>query len=143
MNRVILFGNVGRDPEIRSISGGGGRVANIALATSERWKDRNSGEAKEKTEWHRVVAFGPVVDVIEKHVKKGSRLLIEGTLQTRKYVDQGGVEKYSTEIKLINFDFGGEAAARSNADDTRESPAPRKPSGRSTSTITDDEVPWA
>jgi len=100
INKVILVGNVGRDPEIRSMNSGD-RVCNLSLATSERWKDRNTGDQQERTEWHRVVIFDQkLVDVCEKYVKKGSKLFIEGQLQTRKWTDQQGVEKYSTEVVL-------------------------------------------
>ena len=103
VNKVILVGNLGRDPEIRSTNDGT-RIANLALATSETWRDRNSGERKERTEWHRVVIFNErLVEVVEKYVKKGSKLYIEGALQTRKWTDNAGVEKYSTEIVLQRF----------------------------------------
>src|SRR5271168_1719135 len=103
INKVILVGNLGRDPEIRSTNDGT-RIANLALATSETWRDRNSGERKERTEWHRVVIFNErLVEVVEKYVKKGSKLYIEGALQTRKWTDNAGVEKYSTEIVLQRF----------------------------------------
>jgi single-strand DNA-binding protein len=103
VNKVILVGNVGRDPEIRSTSGGT-RIANLSLATSENWRDRSSGERKERTEWHRVVIFNErLVEVVEKYVKKGAKLYIEGALQTRKWTDQGGQERYSTEVVLQNF----------------------------------------
>jgi single-strand DNA-binding protein len=103
VNKVILVGNLGRDPEIRSTQDGT-KVANLSLATSENWRDKNTGERKERTEWHRVVVFNErLVDVIEKYVKKGSKLYIEGALQTRKWTDQSGVEKYSTEVVLQGF----------------------------------------
>src|ERR1700689_4826255 len=103
INKVILLGNLGRDPEIRSTNDGM-RIANLALATSESWRDRNSGERKERTEWHRVVIFNErLVEVVEKYVRKGSKLYIEGALQTRKWTDNAGVEKYSTEIVLQRF----------------------------------------
>ncbi|HUB94678.1 MAG TPA: single-stranded DNA-binding protein [Stellaceae bacterium] len=103
VNKVILVGNLGRDPEIRSTQGGQ-RVANFSLATSETWRDRTSGERKERTEWHRIVVFNDrLVDVIEKYVKKGSKLYIEGALQTRKWTDNSGQERYSTEVVLQNF----------------------------------------
>jgi single-strand DNA-binding protein len=102
VNKVILVGNLGRDPEIRSMNSGD-RVCNLSLATSERWKDK-SGEQQERTEWHRVVIFDQkLVEVCEKYVKKGSKLYIEGQLQTRKWTDQQGVEKYSTEVVLQRF----------------------------------------
>jgi single-strand DNA-binding protein len=103
INKVILVGNLGRDPEIRSTNDGT-RIANLALATSESWRDRNSGERKERTEWHRVVIFNErLVEVVEKYVNKGSKLYIEGALQTRKWTDNQGQERYSTEVVLQRF----------------------------------------
>ena len=103
VNKVILVGNLGRDPEIRTLNSGD-RVANLNLATSETWRDRNSGERKERTEWHRVVIFNDnLVKVAENYLRKGSTVYIEGAIQTRKWTDQSGVEKYSTEIVLQKF----------------------------------------
>ncbi|MCE9649300.1 MAG: single-stranded DNA-binding protein [Parvibaculum sp.] len=103
VNKVILIGNVGADPEIRRTQDGR-PIANLRIATSETWRDKNSGERKEKTEWHRVVVFNEgLCKVIEQYVKKGAKLYIEGALQTRKWTDQAGVEKYSTEIVLQGF----------------------------------------
>lgn len=103
VNKVILIGNVGADPEIRRTQDGR-PIANLRIATSESWRDKNSGERREKTEWHRVVVFNEgLCKVIEQYVKKGAKLYIEGALQTRKWTDQSGVEKYSTEIVLQGF----------------------------------------
>jgi single-strand DNA-binding protein len=103
VNKVILVGNLGKDPEIRTL-GSGDRVANLRIATSESWRDRTSGERKEKTEWHQVVIFNEnIVKVAESYLKKGSTVYVEGALQTRKWTDQQGVEKYSTEIVLQKF----------------------------------------
>jgi len=103
VNKVILVGNLGRDPEIRSMNSSD-RVCNLSLATSESWNDKSSGERQERTEWHRVVIFDQkLIEVCEKYVKKGSKLYIEGQLQTRKWTDQSGVEKYSTEVVLQRF----------------------------------------
>ena len=103
VNKVILIGNVGKDPEIRSLQNGG-RVASFSLATSESWKDRASGEKREKTEWHRVVVFNDnVVGVVERFVRKGSKLYVEGALETRKWTDQSGQEKYTTEVVVKQF----------------------------------------
>ena len=103
VNKVILVGNLGKDPEVRTLQNGG-RVANLSLATSESWKDKSSGERKERTEWHRVVVFNDrLVDVVERFLKKGAKVYIEGALQTRKWTDQSGVEKYSTEVVLQGF----------------------------------------
>ncbi|WP_026871792.1 single-stranded DNA-binding protein [Inquilinus limosus] len=103
VNKVILIGNLGRDPEIRSFQNGG-RVANLSVATSETWKDRNTGERKERTEWHRVVVFNDaLVGVVERFLKKGSKIYVEGQLETRKYTDQSGAERYTTEVVLRPF----------------------------------------
>jgi len=103
VNKVILVGNLGRDPEIRTLNSGD-RVANLRIATSETWRDKASGERKEKTEWHQVVIFNEnIVKVAENYLKKGSTVYIEGALQTRKWTDQNNVEKYSTEIVLQKF----------------------------------------
>src|SRR3974377_2058550 len=103
VNKVILVGNLGRDPEIRTLNSGD-RVANLSLATSETWRDRNSGERRERTEWHRVVIFNDnLVKVAENYLRKGSKIYVEGALQTRKFQDQSGVEKFSTEIVLQKF----------------------------------------
>jgi single-strand DNA-binding protein len=103
VNKVILVGNVGQDPEIRSTQTGS-EIANFSLATTESWKDRGTGERKEKTEWHRIVVFSEgLVRVIKDYVKKGTKLYIEGTLQTRKWTDNSGNERYTTEIVLQGF----------------------------------------
>jgi single-strand DNA-binding protein len=103
VNKVILVGNLGRDPEVRSMQDGN-KVVNLSLATSERWKDKNSGEQREKTEWHRIVIFNENLGrIAEQYLRKGSTCYIEGQLQTRKWTDQQGVEKYSTEVVLQRF----------------------------------------
>src|SRR5579863_8936119 len=103
VNKVTLIGNLGRDPEIRSTQDGV-RIANLALATSESWRDKVSGERKERTEWHRVVIFNErLVEIAEKYLRKGSKIYVEGALQTRKWTDQSGQERYSTEVVLQRF----------------------------------------
>ncbi|CUU25415.1 single-stranded DNA-binding protein SSB1 [Duffyella gerundensis] len=97
VNKVILVGNLGQDPEVRYMPNGGA-VANITLATSESWRDKQTGETKEKTEWHRVVLFGKLAEVAGEYLRKGSQVYIEGALQTRKWTDQSGQEKYTTEV---------------------------------------------
>jgi single-strand DNA-binding protein len=105
-NKAILIGNVGADPEIRTTNSGD-RIANLRLATSERWKDKTTGERKESTEWHRVVCFNDaLVGVIEQYVQKGSQISVEGQIKTRKWQDQGGVDRYSTEIVIGRFNGG-------------------------------------
>ncbi len=100
VNKVILIGNLGRDPEVRAFQNGG-KVCNLNIATSETWRDKASGERKERTEWHRVAIFSePLVKVAEQYLRKGSKVYIEGQLETRKWTDQSGAEKYSTEVVL-------------------------------------------
>lgn len=100
LNKVMLIGNLGNDPDVRSMQNGG-RVANLSIATSESWKDKNTGERREKTEWHRVVVFNEgIVRVCENYLRKGSKVFVEGALETRKWTDQNGQDKYTTEIVL-------------------------------------------
>jgi single-strand DNA-binding protein len=103
LNRVMLIGTLGRDPEVRTFSNGN-KVCNLSVATSESWRDKSTGEKKEKTEWHRVAIFNDrLVDVAEKYLVKGQQVFLEGQLETRKWTDQSGAEKYSTEIVLRAF----------------------------------------
>jgi single-strand DNA-binding protein len=103
VNKVILIGNVGKDPEIRTTQDGV-RIANFSVATSERWRDKSSGEQREKTEWHRVVVFNEgLAKIVEQYVRKGTSLYVEGALQTRKWTDQSGQERYSTEIVMQKY----------------------------------------
>lgn len=100
VNKVILIGNLGKEPEVRSMQNGG-KVCNLRIATSETWKDRNSGERQERTQWHQVVIFNEaLIGVAERFLKKGSKVYIEGQLETRKWTDQSGAEKYTTEVVL-------------------------------------------
>ena len=103
VNKVILLGNLGRDPEIRSMQSGS-KMASFSIATSKRWKDKNTQEQKEKTSWHNVVVFGDgLVSIVENYVKKGSKIYVEGELQTRKWQDQDGNDKYTTEVILQGY----------------------------------------
>ncbi len=102
LNRVMLIGNLGRDPEIRSTQDGT-KIANLSLATSESWKDKTTGERREKTEWHRIVIFGPLAEIAERFLRKGSKVYLEGQIQTRKWQDQSGLDKYSTEVVLQRY----------------------------------------
>jgi len=97
VNKVILIGNLGQDPEIRNLPSGDS-VANVSIATSETWKDKNTGEKQERTEWHRVVFFGKLAEIVGKYLKKGSKVYIEGKLKTRKWQDKDGSDRYSTEV---------------------------------------------
>ncbi len=155
VNKVILVGNLGRDPEVRHTQDGK-PIVNMSIATTESWRDKNSGERKEKTEWHRVVIFNEgIAKVAEQYLKKGSQVYIEGQLQTRKYTDKDGVEKYSTEIVLQNFNStltmlgsrpGGGDSASSGDDFGASSPmgSPRGGGGarQSFARDLDDEVPF-
>ena len=152
INKVILVGNLGRDPEIRSTNDGT-RIANLALATSETWRDRNSGERKERTEWHRVVIFNDnLVKVAESYLRKGSKVYIEGALQNRKFQDKSGAERETTEVVLQKFrgeltmlDGKGEGGgARDGGDFGGYSAGPRQASGpKETFTADlDDEIPF-
>ena len=103
VNKVIILGNLGVDPEVRSFPNGG-KVCNLRIATSENWKDKNTGERREKTEWHSVSIFSePLVRIAEQYLKKGSKVYIEGQLETRKWQDQAGNDRYTTEVVLKNF----------------------------------------
>lgn len=130
VNRVILVGNLGADPEVRNLPSGG-KVVNLSIATSESWRDKNSGERKERVEWHRVIVFSEgLAKVAEAYLRKGSKVYLEGQLQTRRWQDQSGADRYSTEIVLQGFnstltmlDGKPEGDAR---DDSREAEQPRQ-----------------
>ena len=120
LNKVQIIGNLGKDPEVRHTNDGRA-IVNLTVATSENWKDKNTGERKEKTEWHRVVIFNEgLAKIAEAYLKKGSTVYLEGQLQTRKWADKDGVEKYSTEIVLQNFK--GEMVLLGGKDGTAERP---------------------
>ena len=154
VNKVILVGNLGKDPEIRRTQDGR-PIANLSIATSETWRDKNTGERKEKTEWHRVVIFNENrCKIVEQYLKKGAKVYLEGALQTRKYTDQSGVEKYSTEVVLQGFNStltmldgrsgggGGGYADEGAGDFGSSSPAPRRVAaaggGRGNADMNDD-----
>jgi single-strand DNA-binding protein len=159
VNKVILVGNLGKDPEIRRTQDGR-PIANLSVATSEQWRDKTTGERKEKTEWHRVVIFSEgLAKVAEQYLKKGAKVYIEGQLQTRKWTDQAGVEKYSTEVVLQGFNSnltmldgrgGGASGGGGFSDEPSNdlgSPAPRRAvaaaggGGRGNSDM-DDDIPF-
>jgi single-strand DNA-binding protein len=156
VNKVILVGNLGADPEIRRLPDGR-PVANLRIATSESWRDKTTGERKEKTEWHRVVIFNEgLCKVVEQYVKKGSKIYLEGQLQTRKYTDKDGVEKYSTEVVLQGFNSqltmldsrggsGGVGASDNDFGSSGATPS-RKPAmagaGSGKRSDMDDEIPF-
>ena len=138
VNKVILVGNLGKDPEVRNAQNGS-KIVTFNIATSETWNDKASGERKEKTEWHRVVVFNErVADVAEKYLRKGRKVFVEGTLQTRKWTDQSGVEKYTTEVvidrfrgdlQLIDSNRGGEEEGGGGYGGERGGSTPRQVSG--------------
>ena len=120
VNKVIIVGNLGRDPEIRYMPSGDA-IATLAVATTDKWKDKASGEQKEATEWHRISAFGKLAEIMGQYLKKGSQVYVEGKLKTRKYTDKDGVEKYSTEIVCDTMQMLG-----SKQEGGDSSPAPRQ-----------------
>ena len=130
VNKVILVGNLGADPETRHFNDGGA-VANITLATSESWTDKSSGEKKERTEWHRVVFYRRLAEVVAEYLRKGSQVYVEGSLQTRKWQDKDGVDRYTTEIVARNMqmlggrgDAQGQPQQRSQSEGSRPASAP-------------------
>lgn len=159
VNKVIVLGNLGRDPEVRR-TGDSKAIATVTVATSERWKDRNSGEQQEKTEWHRVVIFGGLAEIVEKYLKKGDSVYFEGKLQTRKWTDKDNQERYTTEIVVDQFGGvmqmlgkaggdgqGGSSYSRNEdgMDQTRSSAAPAAaaaPKKISDDAPFDDEIPF-
>ena len=150
VNKVILVGNLGRDPEVRSTQDGL-KIVNLSLATSESWRDKNSGERREKTEWHSVVIFNErLAEVAEKFLKKGSKIYVEGALQTRKWTDQSGQERYSTEVVLQRFrgeltmldgKGGGGAGGVGDPGDSFPEPAGAGRGGPSGGDL-DDDIPF-
>ena len=148
LNKVLLIGRLGADPEIKQMINGKS-VARLSLATSQSWKDKATGEKKEKTEWHRVVIFSNgLADIAEKYLKKGSKIYLEGQLQTRKYTDQAGIEKFTTEIALQNFNSSLVMLDGRNNDITAEKKMlnlennPKTESLLDSSIEIDDEIPF-
>lgn len=144
VNRVILVGNVGNDPDVRSL-GSGDRVANFSVATSETWRDRKTNERKEKTEWHRVSVMNDnLAKVAEERLRKGSQVYLEGSIQTRKWTDQSGVEKFSTEIVLQKFRGELQVLGGKPSGDSDERPAhqERRQERETFSPDFDDTIPF-
>jgi single-strand DNA-binding protein len=141
LNKVTLIGNLGKDPELRAMQNGQ-EVANFSIATSETWKDKQTGERKEKTEWHKVVVFNEnLVRVIGQYLRKGSKVYIEGQLQTRKWTDKDGVDKYSTEIVLQGF--GGTLLMLDGKQAQAQASDPLTPAAQAPRAIElDDEIPF-
>ena len=132
INKVIIVGNVGKDPESRNLPSGD-QVCNITVATSDKYKDKTTGEPKEITEWHRVAFFGKLAEIASKYLKKGSQVYVEGSLRTRKWTDANGQEKYATEIKADTLQMLGGKQSDS---------APSQVPAQQSNTITDDEIPF-
>ncbi len=144
VNKVILIGNLGNDPEVR-YTASGAAVANVSLATSEQWKDRESGEQQERTEWHRVVFFGRIAEVVGEYLRKGSQIYVEGRLQTRKWQDKDGNDKYSTEIVANDMQMlgggrgGGGGSADASSGARNSAAASKQPAGGDDF---DDDIPF-
>lgn len=150
VNKVILIGNLGRDPEVRYMPSGSA-VANVALATSEQWKDKQTGEQQERTEWHNVVFFNRLAEIVGEYLKKGSQVYVEGSLRTRKWQDKNGNDRYSTEIVASEMQMlggrggGGGSSSGGNYDYNQESAASRQPASApaaSASEDFDDDIPF-
>lgn len=148
VNKVILIGNLGADPEVKAFSNGN-KVCNLRMATSETWKDKNTGEKKERTEWHQIAIFQEgLVRIAEQYLKKGSKIYIEGKLQTRKWQDQSGADRYSTEIVLQGFDgklnmldgAGGGSGGQASGGSVQREPA--QGNVDNVGNIDDDEIPF-
>ena len=142
VNKVILVGNLGQKPEMR-YTATQSAVANISIATTESWKDKESGEMRDKTEWHKVVYFGKLAEIVEKYLDKGSSVYIEGKLQTRKWQDKSGADRWTTEIVVNELTMLGSRASNSNnapmQSNESESPFPQDDSGPG---LTDDDIPF-
>ena len=142
VNKVIIVGNLGRDPEVRTFPSGD-RAANVTVATTDRWKDKQSGEMKEATEWHRIVFNGRLAEIVEQYLRKGSQVYVEGSLRTRKWTDQSGVEKFTTEIRADQMQMLGGKQSEDRAPAAR---APERSQGqraRATAPVDDfDEPPF-
>lgn len=157
INKVILVGNLGNDPDVR-YTAGGAAIANVSIATTEGWKDRESGEMQEKTEWHKVVFFGKLAEIVAEYVKKGSQIYIEGRLQTRKWQDKEGNERYTTEIVANEMQMlggrssgGGGGGGGPGGNPERERPAPSEGSSQPSRSsarpaadqnFVDDDIPF-
>ena len=147
INKVILVGNLGQDPEIRYMPNGNA-VANISVATSETWKDKQTGESKDKTEWHKVVIFGKLAEIAGEYLKKGSQVYIEGQLQTRKWQDQSGIDHYTTEIVVNNGGALQMLGSRENSADDRGHSTQNTLLGKTNQNAPappmdfDDGIPW-
>jgi single-strand DNA-binding protein len=152
VNKVILVGNLGKDPEVRYMPSGSA-AANVTLATSESWKDKQTGEQKERTEWHNIVFFGRLAEIAGEYLKKGSQIYVEGSLRTRKWQDKDGQDRYSTEIvanemQMLGGRGGGAGGGAMPEDDAGQAPARRRPAaaaasgGSAPAEDFDDDIPF-
>lgn len=141
VNKAIIVGNVGKDPEVRYMPSGDA-VANLSVATTDRYKDKQTGDVKESTEWHRVAFFGKLAEIVGQYIKKGSQVYIEGRLRTRKWTDASGVEKYSTEIVAETMQMlGGKPAGGSDSGESYSKAAQSDPPASSLGAM-DDDIPF-
>jgi single-strand DNA-binding protein len=144
LNQVTLIGRLGRDPEIRS-GQSGVEVANFTIATDESWKDKSTGEKRERTEWHRIVVFGTLVQIVQKYLNKGDLVVVQGKLQTRKWQDQEGIDRYTTEVVLDQYNGrltmlgGSKGSSGGNSDRATSNQASKKPVVQDDD---DDEIPF-
>jgi single-strand DNA-binding protein len=144
LNQVTLIGRLGRDPEIRS-GQSGVEVANFTIATDETWKDKSTGEKRERTEWHRIVVFGTLVQIVQKYLNKGDLVVVQGKLQTRKWQDQEGIDRYTTEVVLDQYNGrltmlgGSKGSSGGNSDRATSNQASKKPVVQDDD---DDEIPF-
>jgi single-strand DNA-binding protein len=143
VNRVIIVGNLGRDPETRYMPSGDA-ITNIAVATTDSWKDKVTGEKKEQTEWHRISAFGKLAEIMGQYLKRGSQVYIEGSLRTRKYTDKDGIERYATEIRAdVMQMLGGRPGGNDDsAPASRQSAAPAQSKPAPNFSDMDDDIPF-
>lgn len=151
VNKVILVGNLGKDPEVRYTPDGRG-IANLTVATSETWKDKSSGQQQEKTEWHRVVIFGKLAEIAGEYLRKGSQVYLEGKLQTRKWQDKDGADRYSTEVVIDGFtgsmqmlgsrQGGGEASFGGGQQQQKQRPQQQAPAAPAMDDDFDDDIPF-
>ena len=146
INKVIILGTLGQDPEVKYMPSGGA-VCNLSLATSEQWNDKATGEKKEQTEWHRVVIFGKLAEVAGEYLRKGSQVYVEGKLRTRKWTDQSGVEKYTTEIVLQPMNgvmqmIGGKSSDNGNQQSQQRQQPSNTPKPPANEPTMDDDIPF-
>ncbi len=144
VNKVIIVGNLGRDPEMRYMPSGDA-IANIAVATTDKWKDKTTGEQKEATEWHRIAFYGKLAEIVGQYLVKGSQVYVEGKLRTRKYTDKDGIEKYSTEIAADTMQMLGSKSASAGNQQAASQPQarPRPIAAQAGAGIPDDDIPFA